>query len=65
MKLDETRQIAIIWDIDDIFCRAKEKHIGITKQQALEILHKMKHNHDATIGINWDVIDYHLDWLGK
>ena len=64
MKFDETRQIAIIWDIDDVLSRAKEKHINITEQQALEILHNIERHHDTEIGINWDTIDYHLDSLG-
>lgn len=64
MDFDETRQIAIIWDIADVHSRAKEQHINITDEQALEILHNMKRQHDASIGINWDVIDAHLDSLG-
>jgi len=58
------KTITITWHIDDVFCRAKEKGINITEEQAIEILQNIKHNHDATIGVNWDVIDCHLDMLG-
>lgn len=64
LKFDETRQIAIIWDIDDVKSQAKERHMNITDQQALEILHSMKHNHDCTLGITWETINAQLDMLG-
>lgn len=58
---DEKRQIAIIWDIDDVQDMAKKRNMKLTDEQAFEILTKMKSQHDCTIGINWDTIDCYLD----
>ena len=33
----------------------------ITRRQAIEILNAAEDNHDACIGINWDVLDCHID----
>ena len=64
-RYNHERQIISIWSVDDVQARAKERHFNIINQQALEILHSIEKNHDASIGINWDVIDCHLDDLGK
>ena len=61
---EDKKTISITWHIDDVLSQAKEKGINITEQQAIEILQNIKRNHDASIGINWDVIDCHLDMLG-
>jgi len=49
-----------VWSIVDITERAKELKIKVTKKQAREIAGTIERRHDATIGINWDVIDAHL-----
>lgn len=33
----------------------------ITVDQARRVLERAENNHDATIGINWEVLEYHLD----
>jgi hypothetical protein len=53
-------RIAIVWGVEDIVDRAKDLGKRISKSKALEILNKVHHNHDATLGINWDVIDTYL-----
>lgn len=45
-------EIAIIWDVEDVMQECR----WLTKAQALKVLYDLKVNHDATIGINWDVI---------
>lgn len=45
--------IEISWHIDDV----KHQDETLTDEQALEVLHLIKNNHDATIGVNWEVID--------
>ena len=59
MKLSET--ITISWHVKDILYRAKDNGLELSKDKALEILHKIKDNHDSTIGINWEVIDAYLE----
>jgi hypothetical protein len=58
IKLDEG-QIAIIWSVKDVM----QECDWLTEEQALEVLHNIDHNHDATIGINWDVIYYNAEWM--
>ncbi len=62
--MEDNKKITITWTIDDVFSVAKEKGINIIEQQAIEILQNIKSQHDASIGINWDVIGCHLDMLG-
>ena len=54
-------KIKIVWHVDDILNRAKGKRIDLSKDKALTILHDLKDNHDASIGINWEVIDCSLE----
>jgi hypothetical protein len=48
-----TKQISIKWHIDDVLSIRPD----LTKSQASEVLEKLKENHDANIGINWEVIE--------
>jgi len=56
--------IVIIWCATDVKERAKEKGIELTQEKVKNILESMKRRHDACIGINWDVIDTHIDFEG-
>jgi hypothetical protein len=51
--------IEISWHIDDV----KEVRPALTKAQARKVLEQAKRRHDATIGINWDVLACHADDL--
>ena len=53
--------INISWHVDDVLGRATECETPLTTEQAREILANVKRYHDATLGINWDVIDTHID----
>jgi hypothetical protein len=52
-------EIAIIWSVEDVM----QECDWLTKEQALDVLHSIDHNHDATIGINWEVIYYNAEWM--
>ena len=52
-------QIAVSWHIDDV----REVRPDLTDDQCREVLAQAKHRHDAEIGINWDVLDAHADYL--
>src|SRR6056300_1144277 len=45
-------EITVTWSVDDVL----EMRPNLTVDQAREVLHAIKHNHDASIGINWDVV---------
>ena len=58
------------WHISDIHIQANiaegidsDEADEITDEQAREVLRLMDKNHDANIGINWDVIDHWIDYV--
>ena len=50
-------EIAIIWSVEDI----KTQCPWLSDDDAYEVLCRLDQKHDATIGINWDVIDITAD----
>ena len=46
------------WCGEDVYSQALDNDIELTPSQLLSIMDHLNHNHDATVGINWDVIDY-------
>jgi hypothetical protein len=54
-----TKQISIKWHIDDVL----SVRPNLTKSQASDVLETLKANHDANIGINWEVIEIVCDDL--
>ena len=53
--------IAITWHVDDILDRAKEYSPQLSWEQAQEVLGNIERYHDACIGINWEVVDTHIE----
>ena len=52
-------EYTITWHIDDVLRLRPD----LTKEQASNVLYKAcGHNHDATTGVNWDVLDNIADW---
>ena len=58
---DAGKTIAHIWHVNDIMLRARERHVNLSDQQCLEILQLIDRGLDASVGINWDVIDTTTD----
>ncbi len=52
-------EIAIVWHIDDV----KEVRPDLTDEQCRAVLRQADERHDATIGINWEVLEIHADDL--
>jgi hypothetical protein len=52
-------QITVSWCVDDI----KEVRADLTTEQCREVLQKLDYKHDASIGINWEVISCVADDL--
>ena len=50
---DDPDEISIVWSTEDVLSVSPD----LTKEQAREVLYELDHNHDASIGISWDVID--------
>lgn len=57
-KVPENKtSISIDWHIEDVQDIAKEKfNKNISDEDAFEVLEFVEDNHDACVGINWDVI---------
>jgi hypothetical protein len=58
----ESKKFASLWGIEDVHACNEDDELGydITDKQAEEILQNVISYHDATIGINWDVIREHI-----
>lgn len=57
--------ISIEWSTEDIVSRSEELTLQglaspLTDAQANTILHLLKRHHDASVGINWDIIDSYI-----
>jgi hypothetical protein len=53
LRDDITEEIAIRWHIQDV----QSIRPDLSDQQASDVLVRLKKNHDATVGINWDTIE--------
>lgn len=51
-----TKEIALIWGIEDVYHEADTIEILITEEQASDILDRLLHKHDAEWGISWETI---------
>jgi hypothetical protein len=49
------------WCTEDIICQAEEHDVTITNEEAKDVLMMMEKHHDASVGINWEVIDVYID----
>lgn len=61
--LEERGQIAIVWDVDDIRTVADEMEAELTYEECMTILRRIDHDFDASIGVNWDVLDTEVRWF--
>ncbi len=53
----EEDEVTFTWTIDDVMYERED----LSESQAREVLKAVKRNHDAEIGVNWDVIRTHAD----
>jgi hypothetical protein len=59
--------IAILWNIQDVKDHGKEHgYPDIADEQAMEILEDVEHNHDASMGVSWETLEYYTDsYMGE
>lgn len=52
-----------IWSAVDVKAQIKDykREISLTDAEINEIIEAMDHGHNACVGINWDVIDCHIN----
>jgi len=53
---------ANVWDIHDVWRVAEEAGVSLTVEEARAILHDTVENQDASVGVNWDVIEDNITW---
>lgn len=53
VPLGDPDEISIVWSTEDVLSVRPD----LNKEEAREVLYELDHSHDATIGINWEVID--------
>ena len=56
---DADQEISITWSTEDV----QEVRPDLTEDQAWQVLQAAKEHHDATIGINWSVLECHAEML--
>ena len=74
-QFNDENSISLIWCIDDVqhaldgmkdrewFIKKHGHTVKLTYGDCMDILHDIKSNHDATIGVSWDTLEYHIDEL--
>ena len=59
--MSEHKTLTIEWSTEDIISQAHHSlGVDLDIDQASEILEEVIDDHDASVGINWDVIEYHI-----
>ena len=53
--------IDIIWTVEDIREVATNKGLSLTNDECVLILESLEDNYDASIGINWDLLNLAID----
>lgn len=49
------------WYTSDIIQQGKSRGLEISEDQAKDILQSIANSYDCSTGVNWDVIDIHID----
>jgi hypothetical protein len=57
------KTIEIKWSTEDVLAMADNMQVELTEKQADEVLENVFRHHDAEVGINWDVISFHIENL--
>ena len=58
-NIDESRQIAIVWDISDVQLERPD----LNDKEAMEVLLMAEDKHDANYGIGWETLRDHAHYL--
>lgn len=55
------KTIEIKWSTEDVLTRAEDMGVTITEEQGDKIIQNVYDSHDAEVGVNWVVIDFHIE----
>jgi|TARA_R100001143_G_scaffold60821_1_gene60643 hypothetical protein len=56
---NDTNSIAIIWSIEDV----KEIRPDLDDEACMDVLGYVQNKHDATIGVSWETLEIHSEYL--
>jgi len=62
-EFEQYKRESIKWSVED-FTEYDDPRYTINKEQAQDALERMIYKHDASIGINWDTVEYYLSEYG-
>jgi hypothetical protein len=51
--------ISIVWSVEDVLTVRPD----LTKDQARDVLYMVEQKHDASMGVCWETLEIHADWL--
>lgn len=61
-NLEDDAEFAFdLWQVEDVEGRAKELGVELTKEESAKVINNMHLKRDASIGLNWAVMDVHID----
>ena len=60
-EFNQYKAESVKWSWEDFQGRAQDRGIKLSKKKCQELLEQMIRKHDASIGINWDVLDCYID----
>ena len=61
MNQNKDGSITITWNIEDV----QSLDPNISDDQAIEVLELALDNHDANVGVNWDVLEFWMSQVKK
>jgi len=56
-QIDKRGCLHILWSYEDVQSKGMDMSVCLSKKDALLILEDIGRTHDASIGVNWDVIE--------
>ena len=51
--------ISIVWSVEDVLTVRPD----LTRDQARDVLYMVVQKHDASMGVCWQTLEIHADWL--
>ena len=61
--IDDDGFISIRWHRDDVRNQAEGMLVHLTDDEVDKVLYDVRRYHDASIGVSWDNIDFHIQQL--
>lgn len=53
--------IRVLWHKEDVECTAVDMGVTLTEDQIEQVIDNISHDHDANTGVNWYVIQHHIE----